>query len=134
MIVEVLPRRTRLTRRSPVPMPGAHPFEQTIVANADQMVAVLSAASPAPKWNLLDRYLTSAAASGILALVCITKLDLVQDASGALDEDMAAALGEYRQLGYPVCLVSSVTGEGVDALRQRAARTPLGAGGQVGRG
>lgn len=118
MIVEVLPRRTKLTRRSAVPMPGAHPFEQIIVANVDQAVTVLAAANPTPKWNLLDRYLVSAEASEIPALVCITKLDLVKNASGELDKETSAALDEYRQLGYPVRLVSSVTGEGLDALRQ----------------
>ncbi len=60
MIVEMLPRRSRLARRSAVPMPGAHAFEQVIVANVDQVVPVFAAANPAPKWNLLDRYLVSA--------------------------------------------------------------------------
>ena len=77
MIVEVLPRRSQMTRRSAVPMPGAHPFEQVIVANLDQVVPVFAAAQPAPKWGLLDRYLVSAEASGLPALICITKLDLV---------------------------------------------------------
>ena len=118
VIAEVLPRRTRLTRRSAVPMPGAHPFEQVIVANVDQVLPVIAAASPAPKWNLLDRYLVSAEASDLPALILLTKLDLVQDEDGALDGEIAAALDEYNRLGYPALLLSSVTGQGLEALRQ----------------
>jgi ribosome biogenesis GTPase / thiamine phosphate phosphatase len=51
-------------------------FEQVIVSNVDQVVPVFAAASPTPKWGLLDRYLVSAEASGLPALIVITKLDL----------------------------------------------------------
>ena len=116
MIIEVLPRRSRMTRRSAVPMPGAHPFEQVIVANVDQVVPVFAAAQPAPKWGLLDRYLVSAEACEIPALICITKLDLVKDADGGIPGDLLEALETYRRIGYPVVLTSTVTGEGLDDL------------------
>jgi len=119
VIIEVLPRRTRLTRRSA--MTGAHPFEQTIMANADQVLAVLAAANPAPKWNLLDRYLVSAEASGIPALILLTKIDLVQDEDGMLSPEIAEALEAYNQLGYRSLRLSSVTGQGLDDLRQALA-------------
>jgi putative ribosome biogenesis GTPase RsgA len=80
MIAEILPRRTRLSR--PATMPGARVFEQVIVANADRVVPVFSAANPQPKWPLLDRYLVSAEASGLSSLICITKLDLACQESG----------------------------------------------------
>ncbi len=117
MIVELLPRRNKLTRRSAVPKPihhGAHPFEQIIVANVDQVVCVLSAAQPEPKWNLLDRYLASAEAAQVPALICITKLDLVKDHQTELLE----AMEEFRHIGYPYVLTSSVSGEGVEDIRR----------------
>jgi ribosome biogenesis GTPase len=117
LIIEVLPRRNKLTRRSAVPKPlhhGAHPFEQIIVTNVDQVVAVMSSAQPDPKWNLLDRYLASAEAGEIPALICITKLDLVKGNEGGLQD----ALVEYRQIGYPSVLTSSVSGEGIEDLRK----------------
>ncbi len=116
LIVELLPRRNKLTRRSAVSKPlhhGAHPFEQIIVTNVDQVVPVIAAAQPDPKWNLLDRYLVSAEAGEIPALICITKLDLVQGNDGELQ----AALTEYRQIGYPSVLTSTISGEGIDSLR-----------------
>jgi ribosome biogenesis GTPase / thiamine phosphate phosphatase len=116
LIVELLPRRNKLTRRSAVPKPlhhGAHPFEQIIVTNVDQMVAVIAAAQPPPKWNLLDRYLASAEAGEMEVLICITKLDLVN----GQDDALKAALDEYQHIGYAHVLTSSVTGEGIDPLR-----------------
>jgi putative ribosome biogenesis GTPase RsgA len=79
-IVAVLPRRSQLSRRSAVAMPGAHAFEQVLVANVDQVVPVFAAANPAPHWNMLDRYLVTAEAYHLPVLICITKLDLVSDA------------------------------------------------------
>jgi ribosome biogenesis GTPase / thiamine phosphate phosphatase len=120
MIIELLPRRNKLTRRSAVPKPlhhGAHPFEQIIVTNVDQVVAVMAAAQPAPKWNLLDRYLASAEVSEVPALVCITKLDLVD----GNDDELSGAVDEYRRIGYPVLLTSAYTGEGIEELRQALA-------------
>lgn len=106
MIKEVVERKSRLSRLAAGPIP----LEQVLVANLDQMVAVFAAARPKPKWHLLDRYLVTAEAAGVPALICITKLDLVKPAK--LDE--VAAL--YDGLGYPVILTSSVDGRGIDAI------------------
>jgi ribosome biogenesis GTPase / thiamine phosphate phosphatase len=118
MIVEILPRRNRLARRSAVPMPGAHSFEQVIVANVDQVVPVFAAANPTPKWNLLDRYLASAESLDLPALICITKLDLVQEGKNQAMQELQEAMDEYRQIGYRVVLTSAVTREGLEDLRQ----------------
>lgn len=122
LIVEVLPRRSKLTRRTAVPMPGAHPFEQVIVANVDQVVPVFAAANPTPKWNMLDRYLVSAESLDLPSLICINKLDLVQSRNGKPGNPAASALdeivAEYRQIGYRVILVSAATGAGLPELRQ----------------
>jgi ribosome biogenesis GTPase len=118
LIVERLPRRNQLSRRSAIPMPGAHTFEQVVVANVDLVVAVFAAAQPQPKWNLLDRYLAAAEAHDLPALVCITKLDLARDEHGRMEEELAAVAQEYRRIGYDVILTSAVTGEGLEALRE----------------
>jgi ribosome biogenesis GTPase len=117
-ILSVLPRRNYLARRSAVPMPTARPHEQVVAANLDQALPVFAAASPAPKWGLLDRYLVSAEAAGIPACVCLTKVDLRQDGQGKLDPELAAVVAAYRRIGYPVLLTSAVTGEGLDVLRK----------------
>jgi ribosome biogenesis GTPase len=116
LIVEVLPRRNRLARRDP--NPGEHLFEQVIVSNVDFIIPVLAAASPTPKWALLDRYLASAESLELSALIVLTKLDLVRGPDGTLDEEIRTAVNEYRRIGYTVLLTSAVTGEGLDELRQ----------------
>jgi ribosome biogenesis GTPase len=110
-ITELLPRATKFSRKAPPSMPGAYAGEQIIAANVDQVVPVFAAANPPPSWNMLDRYLVTAEASELPALVCITKVDLAEPGI----EDIAAA---YRAIGYRVILVSSVTGEGVGEMRE----------------
>src|SRR5512139_502489 len=110
MIVEILPRLSWLSR--PAPVPGQRVFEQVIVSNADQVIPIFSVASPTPKWGLLDRYLVAAEAAGLPSLIVITKLDLAWKNPG-LEEDLEI----YRRIGYPIQLVSSVTGEGIDELK-----------------
>jgi len=107
LIVDLLPRRNQLSRRSAVPMPTAHAHEQVIAANLDQVIPVFAVAQPSPKWNLLDRYLAAIETAGLDALICITKLDLVRDRSGVLDGEIQAAVDEYRRIGYPVILANA---------------------------
>jgi ribosome biogenesis GTPase len=109
-IVEVLPRRNHLARRAAASRLGAYANEQVIAANLDQVVLVFAVASPAPRWRLLDRYLVAAEAAGLLALVCITKLDLAQKAGDLIDTALADKVQEYRRIGYRVQLVSAHTG------------------------
>lgn len=110
MINEVLPRKSTLSR--PAPVPGQRVFEQVIVSNVDQVAPVFAAASPTPKWGLLDRYLVSAEASELPALIVVTKLDLAHK-----NRQLEADLEIYRRVGYTICMVSSVTGQGLDELK-----------------
>jgi ribosome biogenesis GTPase / thiamine phosphate phosphatase len=114
MITEILPRRNRLSR--PATTTGRRIFEQVIVSNADQVVPVLAAASPPPKWHLLDRYLVSAEASELPSLICVTKIDL-----GKGNIELEESINEYRRIGYRVHRVSSITGEGLEGFRQSLA-------------
>ncbi|MGE5462733.1 MAG: ribosome small subunit-dependent GTPase A, partial [Syntrophothermus sp.] len=109
-IVEILPRLSRLSR--PAPVPGQRVFEQVIVSNADQIIPIFSVASPTPRWGLLDRYLVAAEAAGIPPLIVITKLDLAWK-NPQLEEDLEI----YRRVGYPIRMVSSATGEGIEEIK-----------------
>jgi ribosome biogenesis GTPase / thiamine phosphate phosphatase len=108
MIVEVLPRRSKLSRVSA----GRKKLEQVVVANLDQVIPIMSAAQPDPKWNLLDRYLVSAESLGLESTICITKVDLLEDDSELMEE-----VAIYRQAGYQVILTSAEDGRGLDELR-----------------
>ena len=111
MITEILPRGSKLSR--PAPVPGQRVFEQVIVSNADLILPIFAVANPAPKWGLLDRYLVSAEAAEIPALIVINKLDLAWK-NPPFEEEIEI----YRRIGYSVLMVSAATGEGLEELKQ----------------
>jgi ribosome biogenesis GTPase / thiamine phosphate phosphatase len=65
--------RSTLLRRS---ADDTDEVERIIVANADQMLIVVSAANPEPRIRLVDRYLVAAFDAGIQPLLVVTKTDL----------------------------------------------------------
>ena len=111
MITEILPRLNKLSR--PATTPGQRVFEQVIVSNVNQVIPVFAAANPPPKWHLLDRYLVSAEASELPALICITKIDLLSDRS-----EIDGVVDSYRKIGYNIHYVSAATGEGLEEIKQ----------------
>lgn len=123
-IAAILPRRSRLARRSP----GNAYGERIVVANVDQVVVVFAMVSPAPKAKMLDRFLIIAESNDVTARVVINKVDLASRA------EAEAEFGAYASLGYPVHYTSTHTGEGLeelhDALRGRvtALTGPSGVG------
>ena len=71
-IVKIEPRLTQLSRSNDESEAG----EQTIVANADQLMIVMAAANPEPRSGLVDRYLVAAYHAGIAPILVMTKCDL----------------------------------------------------------
>jgi ribosome biogenesis GTPase len=111
MITEILPRLSKLSR--PATVPGQRIFEQVIVSNVELVLPVFAVAEPTPKWGLLDRYLVSAESSDLPVLIVITKMDLAWK-NKKLEPDLDA----YRLAGYPIQMVSSQTGEGIEELKR----------------
>ncbi|HMP01072.1 MAG TPA: ribosome small subunit-dependent GTPase A, partial [Gemmatales bacterium] len=105
MIEKVEPRYGVLTRES-------RGKEQVLVANVDQMVIVASLAEPNLKPHLIDRYLVAACRGRIHPIICLNKCDLVDPAAHV------GIVGMYAQLGFPVYMTSTKTGQGLDDLRR----------------
>jgi ribosome biogenesis GTPase len=106
MIKDILPRRNEFRRKTA----GNRPWEQVMVANVDQVVPVFSVAKPKPKWGMLDRYLVSAEAAEVPALICITKMDLAEG------DSLMETLRVYETIGYPVITTSVMTPSGIDEI------------------
>ncbi|REK05983.1 MAG: ribosome small subunit-dependent GTPase A [Planctomycetota bacterium] len=121
IIERVEPRQTVLSR-------ATRGRQQIMVANADQLLIVASAAEPYLKPNLIDRLLISAHQTGLRPLVCINKIDLIDPAS------LAPLVGTYSQMGYRVLLLSATTGIGIDRLRRELAGRASVVAGQSGVG
>ena len=105
-IEAVLPRRTRISRKTP----WLKAEEHTLVANVDTvfLVAGLDGDFNARR---LERYLITAWESGADPVVVLTKLDVCEDEQ-QIEEARSVAIG------VPVLAASSVTGEGLDAVRE----------------
>ena len=127
VITAIHPRRNKLSRPA---ADGARrykkggPIEQVIAANVDQIVVVMPAANPPPSWGLLDRYLATAEASDIPAIICFTKADMLladqaaaPDKPAALEPPLLPEIELYRQIGYRVILTSAVSGLGLAEVK-----------------
>src|SRR4051812_1038064 len=76
------------------------------IANVDQAILVFSAVEPAFSTALLDRFLVLIEYNRILPLICITKMDLTNEAEKGQIEQFA---NDYKRIGYDVLLTSSET-------------------------
>jgi ribosome biogenesis GTPase len=101
-IVRIRPRTTLLRRSAD----DTDAVERVIVANADQMLIVVAAASPEPRTRLVDRYLVAAYDAGITPILCVTKTDLA---------DPAAFLDNFAGLDLPV-FVGAQSADGPGAM------------------
>ncbi|HLV36737.1 MAG TPA: ribosome small subunit-dependent GTPase A [Spirillospora sp.] len=108
VIEAVLPRRSLLARPD---VYDTH-LRQIIVANVDQLLVVSSWREPHIWLELIDRYLIVAERNQLPAVICVNKIDLLEDAA-----ELDAALRPYRQLGYPIVVTSTLTGDGIERLR-----------------
>jgi ribosome small subunit-dependent GTPase A len=106
LAVAVLPRRTAFARV----MAGRTSAEQVVAANLDT-VLVVDALAESPRVRRVERYLAVAWGSGATPVVVLTKADLCADVPAAVAAVRADAVG------VDVLAVSSITGEGVDAVR-----------------
>jgi len=108
VVESAAPRKTKLSR----PAVG-RAREQVLAANADFLLIVASAAKPAFKAGLVDRFLILADAGGVAPILCLNKMDLVDAPPPEIEN--------YRALGVPVYEMSCKTGEGIAPLREALA-------------
>lgn len=108
VIQEVRPRRNVFSRRAS----GRLPSEQVVAANLDQVVLVASLQEPEFKPGLVDRVLAQAEHAGVPGRLVLSKSDL-----GSKDE-ADGRLADYGKAGYAGQRVSTVTGDGIEALME----------------
>jgi ribosome small subunit-dependent GTPase A len=106
LAVAILPRTSAFTRT----VAGRSSAAQVVAANLDAVLVVDSLAGET-RLRRVERYLAVAWGSGATPVVVLTKADLCDDVPAAVAEVAEDALG------VEVLPVSSVTGEGVAAVR-----------------
>lgn len=97
LVLGIFPRRNALVRPP--------------VANVDQAIIVFSIHEPEPSLLLLDRFLIQAGLMDVRAVICINKTDLA--AGPAVD-----LFNSYKAAGYKVIETSTITGAGLQSLKE----------------
>ncbi len=109
-ITEVLQRNNYIIRKS-TKLSKSH---QIIAANIDQLVLIVTVSHPVTYLEFIDRYLVSAEAYNIPAIILINKTDLYNDA--AMDK-LTEWRNTYESIGYTV-LSSSLKNNNIsDSLK-----------------
>jgi len=108
-IDEIMPRRTKISRMAAGPVPVEH----VIVANADQMIIMMSAKLPPFKPRLLDRLLIVAEAGDLEPIIIINKMDLLKNKEKSVLYEQAKI---YQNIGYKVLYISALNREGIDEV------------------
>ena len=112
-ITAIEPRRNYIIRRASNLSKESH----ILAANIDYAALVVTLSHPATSTTFIDRFLATAEAYRVKALIIINKIDLLDT-----DEDrelLDAVTYLYRSIGYEVVHVSARRGDGIEQLRQR---------------
>lgn len=114
-ITEIKPRKNYIIRRASNLSKEAH----IIAANLDQTCLIVTLANPVTSTTFIDRFLSTAEAYRVKAIIVINKTDLLTDPEDA--ELLEAVTYLYQLIGYDVIHTSARTGEGIDTLREALA-------------
>ncbi|MBN2253513.1 MAG: ribosome small subunit-dependent GTPase A [Kosmotogaceae bacterium] len=110
VITEVLPRKKCLVRKG-AGKRGRH-LDQVIAANVDQVFIVVAVKDPPYHKSLIERYITAARGSDLDVTIVFNKADL------GIEKETAADIQNYRELGYQVFLTSTLTGQGLEEVKE----------------
>ncbi len=110
VINEILPRRNYLIRKSVHKTAHGH----LIATNLDQAVVIATLTFPRTSLGFIDRFLVSAEAFRIPAVIIFNKLDLLDEEAQAYQQ---AIVEMYEAVGYRCLLSSTVSGEGIEEFK-----------------
>ena len=105
------PRRNYIIRRAS----NLSKEFQIIAANLDQAVLVVTLTNPVTSTTFIDRFLATAEAYQVPAVLAFNKIDLLTTDKLRQQLDDLQAL--YQSIGYPVIAMSAATGQGADELK-----------------
>lgn len=83
------------------------------ISNVDQAILVFSAVEPMFSPVLLDRFLVLIESNQITPVICITKIDLLDE---SLYQTINKFRKDYEEIGYEVVFTSSKTKDGIEKL------------------
>lgn len=121
-IKKIQERRNYIIRKASNLSKQAH----ILACNLDQVVLIVTVAHPQTATTFIDRFLATAEAYRVPAVIVINKMDLYDEDETRYANSLALL---YRHIGYPVFQLSVETGAGIDEFRQHlSGKTSLLAG------
>lgn len=111
-INKIQERRNYIIRKASNLSKQAH----ILACNLDQVVLVVTVAHPQTATTFIDRFLATAEAYRVPAVIVINKMDIYDEDETRYANNLALL---YRHIGYPVYLMSVETGDGMDEFRQQ---------------
>ena len=114
-ITDIVKRKNYIIRKASNLSKEAH----ILAANVDVAVLVVTLSHPTTSTTFIDRFLATAEAYSVKAILAINKIDLLTE-----DEDkelLEAVSYLYRSIGYEVIQISALEGTGIDTLKQSLA-------------
>ncbi|MBI1221046.1 MAG: ribosome small subunit-dependent GTPase A [Bacteroidetes bacterium] len=112
LISEILPRRNYIIRKSN----NLSKQTQVIAANLDLAVLVVTLATPATSLGFIDRFLVTAEAYHIPALLVFNKIDVYGEEECALLQEYERI---YDSIGYECLQVSATRGTQMNLLKEK---------------
>lgn len=109
VIADILPRENYIIRVSPKKKGHSH----IIASNIDQAIVIATVAEPRTSLGFIDRFLVSAEAYRIPAVILCNKIDLLEPEQL---EGLKEKMKEYEALGYTVGYISALNNENLKEL------------------
>lgn len=110
-ITDILPRKNYIIRRASNLSKESH----ILASNLDQALLIVTLSHPTTSLTFIDRFLATAEAYRVPAIIVINKIDLLTEQEDMELLDAVSYL--YMSIGYKVVTTSAKTGDGIDALR-----------------
>ncbi len=108
-ITEIDERRNYIVRKASNLSKQSH----ILAANVDQVLLIVTVARPETTTTFIDRFLASAEAYRVPAILVFNKTD---DMDKEERQSAEVLMAVYREIGYPCLALSALTGEGMTAL------------------
>jgi ribosome biogenesis GTPase / thiamine phosphate phosphatase len=122
LITSLVPRRNYMIRRAS----NLSKESQIIAANIDQVILMISMIMPETPVEFIDRFLATAEAYRIPAILLVNKSDLISE---ELKENTRRLMTAYEKIGYKTILVSVKESNGLEELNDMlTGKTTLVAG------
>lgn len=114
IITKIEDRKNYIERKST----NLSKISHVIASNIDRVFLVVTLKEPRTSLGFIDRFLVSAESFRIPVCLVFNKMDLYSPEEKELVEDLSLL---YKSIGYDILHTSTITGEGIDTMRDMLA-------------